>query len=420
MQENRAFDNFFGTFPGAIGIPPNLCIPYNPNSIAAGCVRPYLTTNPITNPDLPHAYNASQIAYDNGKMDGFLQAAGGANSEPLSYYGNQTIPVIWSYATHYTLADMFFSSVKSYSQPNHWYMVAGTSPQVSIFETSQQEKANCVVGGVLTMATCAYINEAQPIQTIVDLLSNSGLTWKYYDAPLTSSLTRAIMNGGAFDYWNTLGAKNSSYTPPYYKNFVWRGQILNDTLDGNLPQVSWVIPAGSISDHPPANVTYGEYWIGEVVNNIMNSQYWRNTAIIVTWDDYGGFFDTVVPPVVPQFGLGFRAPAIIISPYAKSHFIDNTTYSFGSMLRLIEWNFKLPSLGTQDSVSNNMLNAFDFGQPPRAAYPYPLTPQDYATIQPCLFSDQYCSVNENPGGVLAPIAYSANGTSTAFLDGDED
>lgn len=421
MQENRAFDNFFGSFPGAIGIPANTCVPYSPNNPSSGCVRPYLTTNPITNPDLPHTYNASQIAYDKGKMDGFIQEAGGNNIGPMSYYNNETLPVIWSYASHYTLDDMFFSSVKSYSQPNHWYMVAGTSPQVSIFETSQQEKANCVGPfGTLTMSTCTYINEAQPIQTIVDLLSNSGLTWKYYDAPLTTSLSKAILGGGAFDYWNTLGSKNSSYSPAYYNNFVWRGQILNDTRDGNLPQVSWVIPAGAISDHSPANVTNGEFWIGEVVNTIMASQYWPNTAIIVTWDDYGGFYDNVVPPVVPQYGLGFRAPAIVISPYAKPHFIDNTTYSFGSMLRFIEWTFGLPSLGTQDAVSNNMLNSFDFAQNPIPAYSYPLSSQDYSAIQACLFSDQHCTVNENPGGILAPLSFNANGTSMAFLGDDDD
>jgi phospholipase C len=426
MQENRAFDNFFGTFPGAAGIPAGLCMPRNPSNPSQGCVSPYLTTNPVTSPDLPHTFVASQTAYNNGKMNGFLYAAYQGNvptsdTEPMSYYNNQTLPVIWSYAEHYTLADMFFSSVKSYSQPNHWYMLAGTSPEVSVFEDGQQEKANCVSNGILTLSKCTYINQAQPIQTIVDLLSNSGLSWKYYDSPLSPTLKAAILNSQAFDYWNTLGAKNTSFTPSYYSNFVWRGQIINDTNDGNLPQVSWVIPGGAISDHPPANVTNGEYWIGEVVNAIMNSAYWSSTAIILTWDDYGGFFDTVAPPTVPQYGLGFRAPAIIISSYAKAGFIDNTVYSFGSILQFIEWRFGLPSLGTQDSVSNNLLNAFDFSQSPLPAYPYPLTAQNYATISPCLFSNNNCAVNENPhGGPITQIGYSPNGTSTAFLNDDED
>jgi phospholipase C len=423
MQENRAFDNFFWTYPGVIGGVdqyPNLCLPKNTKFPLSSCVKPYLSTSPTIAHDLPHTYSASQISYNNGAMNGFITAAGGSTL-PMVYYDNQTIPVVWSFASHYTLDDMFFTSVKSYSQPNHWYMVAGTSPAVSIYEDATQERSECVSGSVLTLNTCTYISEAQPITTIIDLLSHSSISWKYYDAPLAPSLDRAILSGTAFDYWNVLSAKNNSYTTPsYFDNFVWRGQILNDTISGHLPDVSWVIPAGAISDHPPANLTLGEYWIGDVIDTIMNSPYWSSTAIILTWDDYGGFFDTVVPPTVPQYGLGFRGPAIIISPYSRAGYIDNTTYSFGSILRFIEWKFDLPSLGTQDAVSNNLLNSFDFSQSPLLPNAFPLTSQDIAAIQPCFFTDQNCNVNVNPLGGLVPMAYNANGISNAFINDDED
>ncbi len=436
MQENRSFDNFFGTYPGAIGIPAGLCMPVDPNDTSLGCIKPFLSTNPITYPDMPHGYQSSIISYDQGRMDGFVWATKSTNpsssyTNTMEYYRNATIPYLWSYAEHYTLADMFFSSVKSYSQPNHWYMLAGNSPEVSIFQGGTQERNACVDdnGTQLTLSTCTYINEAQQIQTIVDLLANTHVSWKYYDTPLLPTLKEAIIGGtyngqvvdGAFAYWNPLAAKNSSYVnPSYYNNFVWRGQVINDIANGNLPSISWVIPAASISDHPPANVTLGEYWIGNIVNAVMQSQYWKNTLIIITWDDYGGFFDTVAPPSVPQYGLGFRSPALFISPYAKAGYIDSTVYSFESMLKFIEWNWNLPSLNARDASSNNLLNALNFNQELLPTDIVALSSHDIGQIQGCLFSDASCTVNTNPNGSVQDIGFNANATSDAFLNGDDD
>jgi phospholipase C len=428
MQENRAFDTYFGTYPGAIGIPAGLCIPQDPNDTALGCLKPYLTNDPVDNSDLPHGLGSYATQYDNGRMDGFILSASGSKSydasESMSYYNGQTLPVLWSFAEHYTLEDMFFGSVRSYSQPNHWYMLAGTAPQVSLSEMASQEKASCVNPNThrITLQSCTYVNEAQTIQTIVDLLANSGLTWKYYDSPLSATLDKAILDGDALDYWNPLEAQNISYLA-FQNNFLWRGQILGDITDGNLPQVSWVIPAASISDHPPANVTLGEYWIGDVVDAVMNSPYWKSTAIIVTFDESGGFFDTIPPPVGPPFTLGFRVPGVIISPYARPGYIDNTAMDFASTLRFIEWRFDLPTLGTQDYTSNNMLSAFNFSQAPLPPYPYALTAQDLAPVNLCLFSDNNCQVNiKIVGGVaqVEPISYSPTSTSDAFIDDDPD
>jgi phospholipase C len=131
--------------------------------------------------------------------------------------------------------------------------------------------------------------------------------------------------------------------------------------------VSWVIPSDKLSEHPRANITLGMDWVVNVVNSIMNSQYWNSTAIIITWDDYGGFYDHVPPPQIDKYGLGFRMPALIISPYAKLGFIDHTQDQFESMLKFIEWRFNIPSLTERDRNANNLLNAFDFNQKPNSS-----------------------------------------------------
>jgi phospholipase C len=422
MQENHSFDNYFGTYPGADGFPSNLCMPINPKNSSAGCIKPFLSTNPVTPHDIPHTNQASLIAYANGTMDGFVAAAktdkGTNATDSMEYYNNQTIPNLWDYANHFVLADHFFSSVLSYSQPNHWYMVAGLSPAVSITQGDTQQKSQCVNNGKLTLSTCAYIEEAQPIQTIIDLMQNSGVSWKYYDSPTTSTLAQAIIGGSAFDYWNTLLAKNSTYSPQYNPHFVARQEFFSDISNNNLPQVSWIIPSGPISDHPPANITLGMYWVTDIVNAIMNSNYWQNTAIIVLWDDFGGFFDTVAPPQIDNFGLGFRVPALIISPYVKPGYIDHTVYSFESTLKFIEWRFGLHSLNSRDANSNNLLDAFDFNQNPLAPYIIPLSSAQLASIRG--YISEGATSTPNPGTTQSTLSGNMSNFDANFVNGDPD
>ncbi len=409
MQENRAFDNYFWTFPGAegtIATNPNFC-----NSYGGGpCIKPTYSNSPTTTGDLPHDYTASQTVYDNGKMDGFLTASKD-NPDSMWYYNASTIPNIWSFAQHFTLADQFFSSVKSYSQPNHWYMIAATSPEVSIFQGTGQEYSNCVQNGMLTMSTCDYINQANQIQTEADLLSTHDVSWTYYDQPLVSSLSAAIFDKSAFDYWSPLQAKNNSYSS-YAQHFQWRGQIISDLESNNLASVSWVIPAGSISDHPPANNQVGMYWVTDVIDAVENSPYWSSTLVVLTWDDYGGFFDVVPPPFQPQYGLGFRAPAIFISPYAASGYVDHTLYSFASTLKFIENNWNLPSLNANDGGANNIQLNYNLNTPPDII---PLTQTEIGYFSPCIFSNAGCGENTNPAGSPLLITMPLN-----FISGDQD
>jgi phospholipase C len=152
---------------------------------------------------------------------------------------------------------------------------------------------------------------------------------------------------------------------------------------GTFPQVSWVIPSFPISEHSPANITTGMNWVKLVISSIMSSPYWNNTAIILTWDDYGGFYDHVPPPQIDKYGLGFRMPALILSPYAKQGYIDHTQYQFESTLKFIEWRFSLSPLTDRDLHANNLLNAFDFSQKPlNPPHLVPLTAAEFAAIRP--------------------------------------
>jgi phospholipase C len=343
-------------------------------------------------------------------MHGFLAAAND-NPQVMLYYDNGTLPYLWDYAKHFVLADQFFTSAKSYSQPNHWYMIAGTSPKVSLFQGQGQEKLNCYDPNtkMLTMSTCDYINQAQEIQTMADTLTSHGISWKYYDTPIASgaTLAKAIegkCNGcNAWNYWNPLDAKNSTYTDPVYtNNMAARIRLFWDIGNGTLPQVSWVIPSGGISDHPPANATLGMWWVTDIVNAVASSQYWKNTAIVILWDDYGGFFDTVAPPLIDNTGLSFRCPALIVSSYSKAGYLDDTSYDFESTLKFIEWRFNLPSLTLRDANANNLLNAFDFNQHPLAPYVLPLSQVQLGTITPYIL--QGSIVNPNPGGQSSAVA----------------
>ena len=160
MQENRAFDNYFWTWPGQIGYNPNLCMSENPGSPSSSCLTPTLDVNPVTANDLPHDWTSSWASYNNGAMNGFLKAA---SDDPnvMDYYDNSTIPNLWSYAAHYVLADDFFTSVKSYSQPNHWYMIAANSPLISLTASNTQQQASCYnsLTATVTLSTCTYINQ---------------------------------------------------------------------------------------------------------------------------------------------------------------------------------------------------------------------------------------------------------------------
>jgi phospholipase C len=186
-------------------------------------------------------------------------------------------------------------------------------------------------------------------RTLVDNLDFQGISWKYY-TPSAGS----IWTGPNAIYHLRFGSDwaNDVILKP--------AQVLTDIRNGQLPNVSWVIPTGQESDHAGLNQGLGPSWVASVVNAIGNSQYWDNTVIIITWDDWGGWYDHVAPSVINSYEYGFRVPLIIVSPFAKQGYVSHVTHDFGSILKFIEEVYGLPSLGYADALADDLSDCFDF------------------------------------------------------------
>lgn len=370
-QENRTFDQYFGTYPGANGLPMNVALPKARGSNEI--VSPFHLTNTSTR-DLDHSSRVARIAYDNGKMDGFVYAEG--SDLTMGYYDHRELPYYWDYASKFVLMDNFFSSEMGPSLPNHLYLIAGQSGELT--ENTQGgtcESREICQGGSNRTSNNPYglsNNLTFNFTTVMDQLDNRDVSWKYYNGDKDN-----YKDAG---YWNPLPAFASfKNNPARLNNLAPNDQFLVDLAKGNLAQVVWVIPTEDESDHPTANVEVGQKYLVTAINAIMQSEYWPSTAIFVTWDDYGGWYDHVAPPQVDTFGLGFRVPCLIISPYAKEGFIDHTQSEFTSILKFIETVHGLPTLTQRDAMASNMLEAFDFSQPPNPPLilPGPYMPDHY-------------------------------------------
>jgi len=199
-------------------------------------------------------------------------------------------------------------------------------------------------------------------RTLRDLLDAKGVSWRYYSPAVFLGSGKGF---GAL--WNAFDAiKAVRYSAEWHDNIAPQTQILTDAADGKLPAMSWVVPSSAYSDHLGEPSDAGPSWVASVVNAIGKSPYWKSTAIVVLWDDWGGLYDHVAPPQLDYNGLGFRVPCIVISPYVKRGSIDHTQYEFGSILKFVEQTFGLGSLGTSDVRATSIVDGFDFTQKPRA------------------------------------------------------
>jgi phospholipase C len=370
MQENRSFDHYFGTYPGADGIPQDVAF-IDPKD--GTTVAPFYDTEDV-NRGGPHDWDNSAADIDKGKMDGFLAqsytainpngeyfnpavAEGKNPKDVMGYHDYHQIPNYWNYARLYVLQDAMFESVTSYSLPAHLYMLAAQS------------------GG--------YVNgAAQPrpltydFPEITELLAGGKIDWKYYvtsgtlpdteDAHVVGVQSQEEQRADEYTLWNPLPAFPAVQNNPSQRSRLQgTSQFYIDAARGSLPQVSWVIPSGSVSEHPPGSVSEGMAYVTGLVNSIMLGPEWNTTAIFISWDDWGGFYDHAVPPQIDEFGLGIRVPGLVISPYAKQNYIDHNVYSFESWLRIIEVRFGVHPLTVRDTNARDMLDAFDFDQSPR-------------------------------------------------------
>jgi phospholipase C len=367
MQENHTFDNYFGTFPGADGIPSGTCIPVSRNAPAGDCIAPFHSST-LKSLDPDHSKQSAQSAFDGGAMDGFVWAQTDRNLDPrtpMGYWDGSDLPLYWNLASSYVLADHFFSSAWGASQKNHLYAVAA--------------QAGGPEGGIPTTGF--------DFATIFDRLQAAGVSWKMYIQNYNPTDTfRTSVSHGPQVIWSALLAfPRFIDSPELASHIVDLSEYYRDLQNGTLPAVSYIIPSG-LSEHPPGNVAVGQEWGASLATAFMRSSAWSDGLFVISYDDWGGYYDHVAPPQVDADGYGLRVPAIFISPYARGGTVDHTTYDYTSILRFIEDNWRVPPLTARDASANSIANALDMTQAPRApvfpasTYPPPQPPPAPARI----------------------------------------
>jgi phospholipase C len=379
VKENRSFDNYFGAFPGADGA--------TSGAISTGQVIPLMPAPDREAIDLCHSEPCLEKAIDHGKMNKFdIMHSKVENFQSYTQFSQSGIPNYWAYASTYTLADHMFSSTLGPSFPNHLYTIAAQGagaigvpvpdgPPKTAGTWGCDAPPNWTViilspgGGDITTAYPCFdfptlgdiIDQAQP--------TNPGLTWKYYSPP----------EGADGYWWNAYDAINHiRYGPDWSANIVPETQFVSDAKKGRLASVNWVVTPNTVSDHPPFSVCTGENDTVKKINAIMQGPQWGSTAIFLTWDDFGGYYDHVPPPVSSTWGFGLRVPMIVISPYVKPTNVSSTVYSFESILSFAENVLGLPPLLAGDTLANNFGDSFDFSQTPLP--PVILQPRTCPTI----------------------------------------
>ena len=364
IKENHTFDNYFGQFPGAYGA--------TTGKTSDGRTIPLKQLPDITPYDTEHTAAGAVISMDNGKMDNFDLIAGGNRDGDFLAYRQLTaadIPNYWSYAQHFVLGDQMFSSIHSSSFPNHLYTVAASSghvlesPYDPLIVGARGTPAwgcdSIVTLSARTIDPHGRISAVFPcfdFPTLADSMENASppVSWRYYAPPQGSP-------GYNFSVFNAINHIRNSEL--WTEHVVPDSQFVSDALSGNLPAVSWLV-TGPGSEHPPNSTCVGENWTVQQLNAVMQGPDWNSTAVIIVWDDFGGFYDHYPPPRVDIFGLGPRVPLLIISPYVIPGRISHTQYEFSSVLKTIEERFNLPFLSERDQNANDLLDNFDFNESP--------------------------------------------------------
>lgn len=362
VKENRTFDNFFGTFPGADGA--------TSGTVSTGALIPLAHAADQYPADPGHGRSDWILDYNAGKMDGWdLEHLGNTNGDflAMTQQYESDLPNYWLYAQYFLLGDRMFSSTGAPSFPAHLYTIAAQSGGAIGLPVSRKfPGGNSTPWGCDADASFAAQTESQTqmyynqfpcykFNALGDLLSQAGVSWKSY-APAKGQV------GYWFNIYDAIAQVRE--TSLWTTNVVPDTDFVNDALNGNLPAVSWLVPGQGKTDHPPKSLCYGENWTVEQLNAIMQGPDWNSTAVFIVWDDWGGVYDHVPPPQVDQYGLGARVPLLVISPYARSGVVSHTVYEFSSVLKFIETRFGLPSLTTRDANANDLTDAFDFTQTP--------------------------------------------------------
>jgi phospholipase C len=401
VKENRTFNNYFATYPGAEGATEGGTIECDEDGCTDGPVV-RLTHGPdVYDHDLTHCFRCGLTAINGGKMNGFNRMNGvipqsenadlyGADRSGYSYLEREDIPNYWAYADRFVLADQFFTPMYGPTLPEHLYAVAAQSNLIVDNKSTTDHEGNyCddptenairfqpgeirrnedrileLEREITANGSNAYditdywgsIRLCFDIQVLPDQLEEAGISWKYY----------ATENA----WMNVLQMIRHVRYGPMWEKVREPDEFVQDVTQGEMPAVSWIIPPESYNEHPGGekSTCAGENWTVQQINTIMKSEYWRTTAIVVVWDDFGGFYDPVPPPQFDVMGLGPRTPALIISPYTRhgsnpdGGSVDHTVYEFSSVLAFIERLFGLEPMTERDAQANPLLGAFDFENP---------------------------------------------------------
>jgi phospholipase C len=399
MQENRSFDEYFGTYPGADGIPPGTCLP---DPVNGGCIAPY-HDRADSNSGGPHASSAFVGDLDGGAMDGFVAEAERVRgcTEPgtpecetdvMGFKTRADIPNYWAYARHFVLQDRMFEPNKSWSLPQHLFLVSGWSASCTLPSDPFSCTNELDSPGFMDTNPNHPLLGPQPNFAWTDmtyLLHRAGVSWGYYikrglqpdcaegemrctDPPRQGPATPGI--------WNPLPDFATVRENRQAGNIQDTAAFRHAAAEGTLPAVSWVIPNQTVSEHPLAWVSIGQAYVTGLVNAVMRGPDWPSSAIFLTWDDWGGFYDHVVPPVVDGNGYGFRVPGLVISPYARRGFIDHQLLSHDAYNKFIEDDFLAgqrldpatdgrpdprPAVREAAPGLGSLVHDFDFHQAPR-------------------------------------------------------
>jgi phospholipase C len=396
IKENRSFDHYFGTYPGADGATQGGTIEDCGATTWEDGPVVDLEPAPLVLPhDLGHAFAPGLYSINGGKMNGYNCVPLGDDMIGYTQHSRRTLPAYWAYADRFVLADRFFTSMFGPTFPEHLYTVAAQSYGIVDNKTNTDTEGNYCDDPQeetkrfrledLTRADIRDIMELEEnitaevpaqlvriaaywestrtcidIKVLPDMLQRKGISWKYY--------------ANADQWMNALQAIDHVRNGPMWRKVQPPERFLEDVGNGELPAVSWLIPPeGHPNEHPGSmtNVCVGENWTVEYVNAVMQSEYWRSTAIVIVWDDFGGFYDHLAPPHYDIMGLGPRTPALIISPWTApgdnrdGGSIDSTVYEFSSVLRFIEDIHGLKPMTDRDRQADPLSGAFDFEQEPR-------------------------------------------------------
>jgi len=432
MQENRSFDTYFGVYPGADGIPglaghPGK-VPCIPDPLHHDCVKPYHDPRDV-NTGGPHMAVNAQLDIAGGKMNGFIASVetGDLDTDMLAcqilklppgcndvmgYKTGKDIPNYWAYARNFVLQDHMFEPAASWSEIAHLYMVSawaasctnGYNPfscTTNLVEPDTEDGKVLSIGGnpfdALTGLLTRSDADDKPHSSappdfawtdITYLLHKHHVSWRYY---ITQGTEPDCASGAMIctpikqyvktpEIWNPLPDFTTVHQDNQLGNIEADTQFFRDAYKGNLPAVSWLIPSGDDSEHAPGRVSLGQDHVTRAIDAIMAGKDWDSTAIFLAWDDWGGFYDHVKPPVVDGEGYGLRVPGLVISPYARKGFIDHQILSFDAYLKFIEADFlggqalnprtdgrpdPRPDVRENARILGNLLRDFNFNQPPR-------------------------------------------------------